>query len=232
MWRPTEQLGESLLRAGFHIVSGGYSGTSEAVSFGASRAASAAGAGASAAAITGVTCPAAFAFTPRAGAAGPNQYLTSQVAAPDLAARNAALVTGQSHPVAAAASASSSASDAAASTAAAPVLVVLPGGLGTLAKLTLAWNLAAVESWNAAAAHPPRVILAWRNPWAVLLATIGETLRIPAELQACIRFVDSVEDVLTQMEQIRTERMAAAVGGAGAPSSSSSSGAGAGAPSK
>ena len=245
LWRPTEQLGESLLRAGFHIVTGGYSGTSEAVSFGASRAAAAAAgaagaAPASSAVIAGITCPSAFAYTPRAGMSGPNQYLTSQTVAPDLAARNAALVTGQTQPAAASAAAASSSSDAASASAAAPVLVVLPGGLGTLAKLALAWNLAAVESWSASGSGsvsggspiPHRVILAWRNPWASLLATIGETLRIPPELQACVRFVDSVEEVMEALEQIKAERMAAAAGAASSSSTGAGAGAGVGAPSK
>lgn len=189
LWRTTEQLGECLARSGFHVVSGGYAGTAEAASFGASRVA--------AASVSGVTCPSAFANTPRGGVAGPNQYLTEQQTAADLLTRAAMLV----RPV--------------------DACVVLPGGLGTLTKLSLAWNMAAVESWNGASGQSTRVILAWRDPWESLLNSVGEALRIPADLMQCVRFVSTVEEVMQQLEQVKATNDAAANGTSSSSSSSS-----------
>jgi len=190
MWRTSELLGEALARGGFHVVTGGYAGTSEAVAFGASRqhaagaaaAAAAAPAAAGSTSITGVVCESAFANTLRAGAAGPNQYLTEQLPASDLLDRANLMLRN---------------SDA---------VIVLPGGLGTLTKLAMAWNVAAVDSW--ASGEPSasaRPVLAWRDPWEALLTSVADTLRIPEEIRMAINFVGSVEDVLAQLEPLRNK---------------------------
>lgn len=78
LWRPTEDLGEKLARSGYHVLSGAYGGTSEGVSFGASRVPDAH--------IEGVTCASAY------PARLPNQYLTAEHAAVDPFDRTAQLV--------------------------------------------------------------------------------------------------------------------------------------------
>jgi predicted Rossmann-fold nucleotide-binding protein len=195
LWGVCEQLGEALVRAGFHIVTGGYSGTAEAVAFGASRHAAAASASAAAAAapaaaapvVSGVVSSAAFAGTSRSGAAGPNQYLTEQLPASDLLERAQMMLRH---------------SDA---------VVVLPGGLGTLTKLSLAWNSAAVHDWCVSCggddACPARPVLAWRDPWEAFLGTLSDALRIPADLRSAVAFVGAVDEVLAALEPVKNAKL-------------------------
>ena len=180
---------------------GGYGGAAEAASFGARHASAsaaaaaapsaAAAASASAPCVTGVVCAPAFANTPRGGAAGPNQYSTEQQAAPSLTER-AGMMLSQT--------------DA--------IVVLGGGGLGTLTKLLLAWNHAAVEAWgasyseNAVASAAARPIFAWREPWESLLTTLSDALHIPSDLLQHVTFVDSVEDVVQHLDTIKTQREA------------------------
>jgi len=71
LWSTTEELGERLAQGGYHVLSGGYNGTSEALSFGASRV--------QGARIEGVTVPSLYPSRP-----GPNQYIKTETKATDL----------------------------------------------------------------------------------------------------------------------------------------------------
>lgn len=165
MWQPTEELGQRLAEAGYHVVSGGYAGTSESLSFGASRVANAR--------IEGVTSPAAY---PGSLA---TQYLTDERKAGDVLERAAVMVR------------------------AADAYVVLPGGLGTLSKMSLAWNLSAAESW---AAKPPLPLLAWRDPWERVVETLGEQLGVAPAVREVITYVDGVEQVMQELQKMRQHR--------------------------
>jgi predicted Rossmann-fold nucleotide-binding protein len=143
-------------------LSGGYSGSSESLSFGASRVPNSA--------VEGVTCPAAF------PSRVDHQYLNATTPATDLIDRARTLIHR------------------------ADAFVVMPGGLGTLAKLVLTWNVAAVE---AHAERAPLTILAWRQPWEGVITALGVALAIPQTMRDAIKYVESVDQIVAELEQMK-----------------------------
>lgn len=71
--------------------------------------------------------------------------------------------------------------------------VVLPGGLSTLSSLIFTWNSQTV---NQAASLKVRVIFVFKDPWENILQSLKVSMSLPESLLSCIRFVNSVEEVM------------------------------------
>lgn len=99
-----QQVGKLLAEAGFAVATGGYVGTMEAVSKGASQAGGH---------VIGVTCEAIETFRPIQA----NQWVAEEINYKTLRERMLHLVLNNDG------------------------MVVLPGGIGTLVELSMAWNL-------------------------------------------------------------------------------------------
>jgi len=157
LWAVASKLGEELAARGYHIMSGGYGGTMEAVSEGASKV--------KGAIVEGVICPSVF---PLRGQNG-NKFLTVETKAASLAERITCFM------------------------ARADVFIALPGTLGTLTELVMAWNLAVVHPMSG---RPSPPVFAMRQPWQKLLQACKEGLGIPEEDLAKIGFFEGVQDLI------------------------------------
>lgn len=112
---------------------------------------------------TGVLVPSLF---PQRAASG-NPFLTARVDAPTLLTRIDVMLHRAPR-----------------------LLVAMPGTLGTLTELMAAWNvalLAPIGGYEAA------TLVAWREPWQRIIATVGEDLKLTQEQLALVVFVDGVE---------------------------------------
>jgi len=156
----SEQVGSKLASLGYHIITGGYGGTMEGVSKGASQFKSAV--------IEGIITPTVF---PARGAHG-NQYLTKETIAPDLQQRLCSLIYSGD------------------------IFVALPGNIGTLTELMMAWNVQAIAHLSGKRIVP---IFAFRNPWEQAVKGLESLLSIsPSDMQKII-FVDSAEDLINNI---------------------------------
>lgn len=132
----------------------------------------------------------------------PNQYLRAEKPAADVLDRTAHLLRGV---------------DAA---------VVLPGSLGTLTKFLTCWHLAVVDSLGSK--PPSTLLLVWRQPWQDVIQHLSTALHISQHLQQMIVYVDTVEQVMTELEKMKQHKRSSKLGvhgshAAAASSSSSSS---------
>lgn len=132
--------------------------------YGGTMEAAAAGAREAGGRAIGVTC-AEFNFQ-----AGPNPYLTEVIEAPTLFARLERLVR-----------------DAAA-------YVALPGGNGTLAEISVAWECLRKRLVS------PRPLVAWRDPWHQIV----EILADGAHLEGGIELFTWVDDVDEAVREVRS----------------------------
>ncbi|MDH3261173.1 MAG: LOG family protein [Acidimicrobiia bacterium] len=111
--------------------------------------------------VIGVTAPAVF-----PGRSGANQYVTDERPAATITERIQDLLTISN------------------------VVVALPGSLGTLAELVLAWNIAFVAPFSAGHSLP---IVAVGPTWGELVPLLTERLATNGDLVRC---VDTVEDAI------------------------------------
>ena len=204
LWKTCEDVGQRLAAAGYHVMSGGYFGTMEAVCAGAAKVPGAV--------IEGVLCPAAF-----PGRDQGNAHLTVRTVAPTLSHR----LTAFMEPAAAYSPAIGSGG--------ADYFVVLPGAIGTLAEFVVAWNLritnahiaaapaqandakatvtatataaaptAAAAAAPAAAAITP-TIFAFRAPWEAVATGLVQQLGMKSSALQHIVFVDSAAQIIERL---------------------------------
>ncbi|MFP4073725.1 MAG: LOG family protein, partial [Actinomycetota bacterium] len=135
-WVAAENTGKRCAEAGYAVVTGGYGGTMEAVSKGASDAGGEA---------IGVTAPSLF-----PGRSGVNRYVTREIVAGSLMERLDTL-TGLASGV-----------------------IVLPGSIGTLTELSIAWNLNHVNRLNEGRRLPTVAVgTGWRRFWELATGSLG-----------------------------------------------------------
>lgn len=198
-WKQADGLGEALAKKGYGVVTGGYGGSMAAVSKGAAEATPAEGtqmtrgaqprrtellnaktrkiAAAGKVAVRGVLVPNLFPDRHAEGNAHLNEHIDTAGLVPRLK-----LLTKLTR-----------------------YYIALPGTLGTLTELALIWNLASVQQAVKPEATADEkgtvpVIIAFRAPWESLLKSVGESLGIPEEHMKLIKFVDSVDEVVTQID--------------------------------
>jgi len=153
--------GRLLAEAGFAVATGGYAGTMEAVSRGATEAGGKA---------IGVTAPAVFPGRP-----GTNPYITEERPAPGLVLRIDRLLS------------LSSAS------------ITLPGSVGTLAEMVLAWNLAFVARFTGEA---PKPVVTVGARWRRLVADLTDVLATDGSIITCTATVEeAVVEVRRRLAQ-------------------------------
>ena len=162
-------------------MSGGYSGTSEAVSFGASRVPQSK--------IEGILCSSAYPNRV------PNQYISITTSTNDIFHRQQTFVAQ---------------TDA---------FVVMPGTIGTLNKLISLWHLSTIEESQS---KTPLCMITWSQPWLEIIQQLSKPLNIPQQLIESIKFVESVDQIMTELEKMKQQKKANK-GNTSAASSSSSS---------
>jgi uncharacterized protein (TIGR00725 family) len=75
--------------------------------------------------------------------------------------------------------------------------IALPGSIGTLTELLVAWNDAYVEAMGS---RPPKPVVAVGADWADLIGQIGEAVNGMPELVTCVATVDeAVSDVVAKL---------------------------------
>lgn len=169
-------LGVELGKKQYHIISGGYSGTMEAVSHGASLTPGAI--------VEGVISPAMF---PMNGEKG-NAFCNVLTRANTIPERIGHFLSQ------------------------ADAYIVLPGSLGTLTELCLTWNVSTI---NVFGGRPPLKIFAWRTPWQQFVDSTKSIIPLPSHLLDCLVYVDSVEHVVTLLQDVHRQAAPAAVAGDG-----------------
>jgi uncharacterized protein (TIGR00730 family) len=166
-WAQAETLGRLLGHAGFSVVTGGYCGSMEAVSKGAREA------------IDADKVEASSSSSPRPQVVGilvpgqfpdralaGNAFLTEEVNAPNMP-RRIEMLTARSR-----------------------YYVILPGTLGTLMELAMIWGQSLLH--HPSLAKP--VLVAFRDPWAKVVAALGTLLQLPANNTELIVYVDTPEE--------------------------------------
>jgi uncharacterized protein (TIGR00730 family) len=83
--------------------------------------------------------------------------------------------------------------------------VALPGGAGTLSEVALAWNLIQTGSID------PRPLVLVGPRWRALIDCFQKSLSVEARDLALLTVVDSVEDVVPQLTEIRHTGVSPAV---------------------
>lgn len=70
--------------------------------------------------------------------------------------------------------------------------IVLPGTLGTLTEVSIAWNIAALAELGN---YRPPKIYCYRHPWEKVLLPMAQGLNIPEQHVKCLQFVDTAEEI-------------------------------------
>jgi uncharacterized protein (TIGR00730 family) len=155
------RLGRRLGEYGHTILTGGYIGTMEAVSRGASEAG---------AHVIGVTCREIEAYRPVKA----NAWVREEWYLETLVERLMALIRG---------------SEAA---------IALPGGAGTLAEISLMWNLLIIHSL------PPRPLILLGKEWKNIFQEVFSQLPSYTGIKErnLIQFADSIEEVVALLDSI------------------------------
>ena len=83
--------------------------------------------------------------------------------------------------------------------------VALPGGVGTLGEVALAWNLIQTESIS------PRPLILVGPRWRALVDCFQRMLSIEAQDLALLTIADSVDDVVSQLTGIRGTGVSSAI---------------------
>ncbi len=153
-----ETLGRKLAEAGFTVATGGYIGTMEAVSRGASEAGGRA---------IGVTCE----QIERWRAIAPNSWLTEEIREERLIDRVSRLIE---------------IGDA---------LIALPGGIGTLTEISLAWSLLQIHALK----EKPMILVGrmWEQMFAPFFESDNPYVH-PVNIQL-LRFVEDVEEAFEEV---------------------------------
>lgn len=75
--------------------------------------------------------------------------------------------------------------------------VAMAGGAGTLGEVALTWNLFQTKS------IPLRPLILMSEPWRRLIESIQPVLRLDPEDLALLRFVDTVDEIVTAIRETR-----------------------------
>jgi hypothetical protein len=150
-----QECGRLLGEAGCDVMTGGYMGSMEA----SSRGATAVGAEA-----IGVTAPDVF-----TGRSGANDFVTREIPAATLTSRIDTMIAM---------------SDAA---------IALPGSIGTLTELMVAWNVAFVARFADGAPQP---VVAVGERWARIIPDLAERLETDPDLVTCVGTVQEAVEVV------------------------------------
>jgi uncharacterized protein (TIGR00725 family) len=156
-YRDGLRCGRLLAEAGFTVATGGYGGTMEAVSRGASEAGGLA---------IGVTAPTVFPDRP-----GANSFITDERPAVGLVPRIEQLLSISQASIA------------------------LPGSIGTLAELVLAWNLAFVARFTG---ETPKPVITVGDLWRRLVADLARALVTDLSVVTC---AGTVDEAVTSVRQ-------------------------------
>mmetsp|Transcript_25289 Transcript_25289/g.40566 ORF Transcript_25289/g.40566 Transcript_25289/m.40566 type:complete len:324 (-) Transcript_25289:331-1302(-) len=81
----------------------------------------------------------------------------------------------------------------------ASAFVVLPGSLGTLTELVMAWNTAVLAPL--AGQNPPPII-AFKDPWEDILKGVQAKLKIPEQMLQMVQFVSSAEEAIETISKL------------------------------
>ena len=154
----------------------------------------------SGASIEGIISPAAFPFQ---GAEG-NRYLTHRTFTTDLPHR---IVTFLSR---------------------CQAFVVLPGGLGTLTELCLTWNVSAITDLQPPHNREPLCMLVDRQPWEAVIEQCRALLPITNQFMSHVTYTDSVDDIVSRLQQARTKHQQRTSSSSSSSSSSNAADAAAG----
>lgn len=183
LWDQAQRVGYLAASKNFTVITGGYGGSMEAVSYGAREAldgtqrqlepfldeASEAAAAAAAPKVTGILVPGQFPDRDTVG----NRFLTHSIDAPNFP-RRVEMLTSESR-----------------------YYVVLPGTLGTLQEFVSIWILSVIH-------HPSLlkpVIIAFRDPWESVVQHLAVALKLPQEQVDLVKFADTPEDVMRIVEE-------------------------------
>lgn len=165
-WNEAEKLGKLAAESGYSVITGGYGGSMEAVSEGARKVVDTMEQSGAADRPEVLGIVVNGQFPDRALSG--NKFLTQSVDAPNFP-RRVELLASQSR-----------------------YFVILPGTLGTLQELSTVWTLAYIHPNGL----PKPVILAFRDPWERLIASVSEILKIPDNVRELVQFVDDAEDCM------------------------------------
>ena len=131
----------------------------------------------SGASIEGIISPSAFPYQGEQG----NRYLTQRTYTSDLPQR---IITFLSR---------------------CQAFVVLPGGLGTLTELCLTWNVSAISDLQLPHNRRPLCLLVDRQPWESVISHCTQLLPISQQFMAHITYVDTVDDIVSRLQEARTQ---------------------------
>jgi predicted Rossmann-fold nucleotide-binding protein len=165
-WNEADKLGKLAAENGYSIISGGYCGSMEAVSEGARKVVDAMERDGIEDRPEVVGIVVNGQFPDRALSGNP--FLTKSVDAPNFP-RRVELLASQSR-----------------------YYVILPGTLGTLQELSTVWTLSYIHP----SGLPKPVILAFRDPWEKVVASVTELLNIPQNVTDLVKFVDNADDCM------------------------------------
>jgi uncharacterized protein (TIGR00730 family) len=166
-WAEAEKLGKLAAESGYSVITGGYSGSMEAVSEGARNVVdslAADGATEKRPDVIGIVVNGQFPDRDLTG----NKFLTQCVDAPNFP-RRVEILASQSR-----------------------YFVILPGTLGTLQELSTVWTLSYIHP----SGLPRPVILAFRDPWEKVVKSLTELLKLPDNVSSLVQFVDDAEDCM------------------------------------
>ncbi len=76
--------------------------------------------------------------------------------------------------------------------------IVLPGSLGTLTELIMAWNTAVLAPLSG---KKPPPIIAFREPWEAVIKGIQGSLKVPQMMLDMIQYVSSAEEAMKLLQQ-------------------------------
>lgn len=166
-WQEAEKLGKLAAESGYSVITGGYSGSMEAVSEGARHVVDKLASDApdeKRPEVIGIVVNGQFPDRDLKG----NKFLTQSVDAPNFP-RRVEILASQSR-----------------------YFVILPGTLGTLQELATVWTLSYIHP----SGLPKPVILAFRDPWEKVVTSLTELLKLPDNVSSLVHFVDDAEDCM------------------------------------
>ena len=91
--------------------------------------------------------------------------------------------------------------------------VVLPGGLGTLTELCLTWNVSAITDLQPSDNRRPLCLLVDRQPWERVIEQCRQLLPITDQFMSHLTYVDTVDDIISALQQARTQHQQRASSG-------------------
>ena len=79
------------------------------------------------------------------------------------------------------------------------ILIVMPGGVGTLTEFMVALGMSAIDSNDKLPGYP-RVILACRDPWQGMVETSWELINGNVSQLECVEYFDTAEEAIEMVE--------------------------------